>query len=92
MSPDLVDKLKTKAEELGATDFGFSSRKGKRFYVVYDDKTIHFGSEKGETFIDHEDEKKKKAWKARHGKIYNKNGLAYQDKQSPEYWSWHILW
>lgn len=92
MHPDVIDKLRKKAEELGASDFGYSSRKGKRFYVVYNDKTIHFGAKNGQTFIDHENEKKRKAWKARHIKIYNKNGPAYQDKESPEHWSWSLLW
>jgi len=29
-------------------------------------KTVHFGSKTGQTFIDHNDEKKKRAWVARH--------------------------
>ena len=92
MHPELVDRLKGKAEELGATDIGLSSRKGKRFYVVYNDKTIHFGAKEGKTYIDHGDEKKLHAWRARHSKIYNKNGEAYKDKTSAEYWSWSLLW
>ena len=93
MHPDIVDKLKDKALKIeGVTDFGFSTVKNKRFYVIYNDKIINFGSKNGETFIDHGDEKKRKAWRARHGKIYNKNGLAYEDKTSPEYYSWNLLW
>jgi hypothetical protein len=92
MHPDIIDKLKNDAFNYGATDFGFSNAKNKRFYVIYEDKIINFGSKNGETFIDHEDEKKRRAWKARHGKIYNKNGLAYKDKKSPEFWSWNLLW
>ena len=92
MHPDLVDKLRKKAEEQGATDFGLSKVKNKRFYVVYNDKTINFGAKDGKTFIDHEDEKKLHAWRARHSKIYNKNGLAYKDKTSASFWAWHILW
>jgi hypothetical protein len=93
MHPDIVEKLKNKALEIeGVSDFGLSRVKGKRFYVIYNDHVINFGSKDGETYIDHGDEKKRKAWKARHGKIYNKNGLAYQDKMSPEYYSWNLLW
>ena len=38
--------------------------------------THHFGSDVGQTFIDHQDEKKKKAWIARHRldkNFYNKH-------------------
>jgi hypothetical protein len=92
-SPDIIIKLKKKAYELGATDFGFSGEKDKRFYVIYDDKLINFGSKDGDTFIDHNDEDIMKAWKARHSKIKNKKGeYVYKLKSSPDYWSWNLLW
>ena len=43
-----------------------SNRKGKRFEIVMSDHSHHFGSDVGKTFIDHKDDKKKKAWNARH--------------------------
>ena len=45
-----------------------SNRKGKRFVIIMPSfkHRHHFGSDVGETFIDHQDEKKKKAWIARH--------------------------
>ena len=85
--------LKNKALSLGATEFGQSDRKNKRFYVVYDNKKINFGSPTAKTFLEHHDEKKRDAWRARHSKILNKDGHeVYKLKTSPSYWSWHILW
>lgn len=85
--------LKKRALKLGATDFGNSKKKGKRFYVVYNNKIINFGSKNGSTFIDHHDEKKRKAWLARHMKIKNKQGQhVYKLKTSASYWSLNLLW
>jgi hypothetical protein len=85
--------LKAKAKSLGATEFGVSKVKGKRFYVIYDNKTINFGSDVGSTFIDHHDNNKKRAWIARHSKIKNKQGqYVYKLPSSPAFWSWHLLW
>ena len=49
-----------KAKQLGASEFGLSDRKDKRFYVRYNNKIIHFGLKNGETFIDHHDKIKRK--------------------------------
>ena len=88
-----MNKLYFKALDYGATDFGLSHRKNKRFYVLYRGKYIHFGSKIGSTYIDHNDELKRKNWMARHSKIINKDGIPfYKIKTSPEYWSWHLLW
>ena len=86
-------ELYDKAIRLGASDFGVSHRKGKRFYVVYGYKTIHFGSKNGQTYYDHKDNTIRKNWKARHSKIINNDGIPfYTIKESPEYWSWNLLW
>ena len=88
-----MDKLKEKALSLGATQFGESEVRGKRFFVVYNGKKINFGLKGGSTYIDHGDNKKRDAWRARHGKIKLKTGeYAYKIKAQPEYWSWHLLW
>ena len=87
-----MDQLKEKSIRLGASQFGLSSRKNKRFYVVYNDKIIHFGLKNGQTYFDHQDKKKRAAW-TRHSKIISKDGIAfYKIKTSPEYWSYNILW
>ena len=88
-----MDNLKFKARGFGATEFGLSQNKLKRFYVIYKGLRINFGSKDGQTFIDHSDEKKKLAWRARHSKITMKDGtLAYTVKTSAEWWAWHMLW
>ena len=85
--------MDVKAREYGATELGVSNVKGKRLYIVYNNKKINFGSDVGQTYIDHRDEKKRKAWKARHSKIQNKKGqYVYKLKTSPSFWSWHLLW
>ena len=74
---------------------GYSTRKGKRFFVDLGDpryKSIHFGSKTGQTFIDHKDQNKRKAWKARHSKILKEGRPAYKNKNSPEFYSWNLLW
>ena len=88
-----MEKLKEKARSLGASDLQYSNVGDKRFYVIYNSKKINFGSKKGQAFIDHKDEKKRDAWRARHSKIKNKKGeLVYKLKTSSSFWSWHILW
>lgn len=87
------NKLRQKALSLGASEFGKSNAKGKRFYVIYKGQRINFGFEGGQTFIDHNDPKKRRAWRARHSKIRDKQGrLVHKLKTSASYWSWHILW
>ena len=66
-----------------------SNRKGKRFVIEMPKfgHSHHFGSDVGQTFIDHKDEKKKSNWIARH-KV-NKN---WNDKHSAIYHSRKLLW
>lgn len=73
-----------------------STRKGKRFMIKGpNDEWIHFGQwpyNRYGTFLDHQDEKIRKAWMARHSKIMKDGKPAYMDPTSPEYYSWLILW
>jgi hypothetical protein len=58
-------------------------------------KKINFGLYpfKGEgTYIDHNDDKIRKAWQARHKMIMKDGKPAYLDKESAEYYSYNILW
>lgn len=76
-------------------EINISNAKNKRFAVIVDGKTINFGlypfAGKG-TFLDHKDEKIRDAWRARHSKILKDGKPAYLNKNSPEYYSWNILW
>jgi hypothetical protein len=88
-----MERLKRKAKLLGADDLKVSNRQGKRLAVLYDDKWIHFGLSGGETYYDHRNKDKRKAWKQRHRKIKNKEGqFVINLKTSPSYWSDKILW
>jgi len=89
----MYQELYNKAKELGASQFGKSTHKNKRFYVVYNDRKINFGSKTGSTFIDHRDEMKRRNWYLRHSKIKDKSGqYVIYKKTSPSYWSANILW
>lgn len=88
-----MNYLYLKAFKLGASDFGDSDRRDKRFYVVYDNKIIHFGSRNGQTFYDHKDVIKKMNWYKRHSKIYDKSGVqVINNPYSASYWSARLLW
>jgi hypothetical protein len=73
-----------------------SKAKNKRFSIKSPSgKLINFGlwPFKGEgTFLDHKDIKIRDAWRARHIKILKDGKKAYENKESPEYYSWNILW
>ena len=89
---DIMEKLNKKAQRFGATSFGLSRTKNKRFYVIYDNKRINFGSKTGQTYIGHHDKRKRNAWRARHSKILQDGQVAYKNKTSGEYWNWHLTW
>lgn len=69
-----------------------SDKKDKRFKVIVDNKTIHFGlkNPKKGTFIDHQDKKLKDAYIKRHSALnedWTKAGL-----KSGGFWSRYLLW
>lgn len=88
-----MDILYNKAIKLGASDFGESKNKNKRFYVIYKAKKINFGSKNGSTFYDHKDKTKRNNWYNRHSKIKNKLGdYVIHNPDSASYWSANLLW
>lgn len=73
-----------------------SKAAGKRFAIRSPTgKLINFGlwpyTGRG-TFIDHGNEQIKLAWQARHSKILKQGKPAYLNPESPEYYSWNLLW
>tara|TARA_Y100001963_G_scaffold149352_1_gene228708 strand:+ start:5347 stop:5643 length:297 start_codon:yes stop_codon:yes gene_type:complete len=66
-----------------------SNRKGKRYEIVMPKygHSHHFASDVGKTYIDHKDDKKKKAWFARH-----KNDKNFNSLHSGIYHSKELLW
>ncbi len=88
-----LQEIGSTALSLGATDFGPSWRKNKRYYVKYNNKIIHFGDPNAYTYSDGANEYKRKLYQARHSKIKLKDGTyAYKNKNSPAYWSYNLLW
>ena len=70
-----------------------STRKNKKYVVVYNNKSINFGDSRYEDYIDHQDEERRHRYRQRASKITNKDGeLTYKDKNSPNYYSYHLLW
>ena len=77
-------------------DIKKSSRDDKRYMAIFTDdignkSTTHLGyadkNKTGDTFIDHNDDNKKKAWIARHKVRGN-----FADYKSASSLSYHILW
>lgn len=78
-----------------------SKRPAKKFQVsFYEDetlfnkvKTVHFGSAGYEDFLNHKDIERRERYKARHSKIFKKDGKrAVDDIFSPSFWALHLLW
>ena len=84
------------SNKLGLGELQISLAKDKRFSIRSPSgKLINFGlwqySGRG-TFLDHGDEKLKEAWRKRHSKIMKEGKPAYLNPESPEYYSWNLLW
>lgn len=96
MGPLNLDKAISKAKSLGLNYQSLkpSQRKGKRFSIIHNNKIIHFGAYPYAigTYLDHGNDEIKKRWQSRHSKIMKDGMPAYKNKDSPEYYSWHILW
>lgn len=71
-----------------------STRPGKKLVVtVKGGKTIHFGQAGSQTYLEGAPEAKRDAYRARHSKIKLKDGsLAIEQKYSPAWFAWHVLW
>ena len=85
-------------------NFKKSTRPGKKYMVVVNGKTIHFGSLSNEQYRDttglglykhlnHNDEKRRASYLARAKGIKNKAGeLTWKNKNSANYYSIRWLW
>lgn len=81
-----------------------STRQNKKYMVKVNNKWIHFGALdyshyrdttplKLYSHLDHNDPERRKRYRARHEKIYLKDGTpAYKNKNQPSYWSYNYLW
>ena len=88
-----MENLRAKAFKLGATEFGPSKTKNKKYYVSYQGKRINFGAKGMSDYTIHKDPERRRRYRARHKAITNKQGqLVYKLKTSPAYWSLNLLW
>ena len=89
--------------KIGKYEYKKSTRADKKLMTKVDGKTIHFGASGMEHYNDqtglldkklnHNDPKRRKAYRDRHGVIKTKDGsLAKDDPSQPAYHSWKILW
>jgi hypothetical protein len=85
--------LRKNAISRGAKDLKKSTRKGKKWMVLYNNRWVHFGAKGMSDFTIHKDMNRRRLYRKRHGAILDKTGRkAYLNKNSPAYWSWFILW
>lgn len=85
-----MEELKRKATIYGATHFGRSDQPGKKFKVIYNNKVLHFGDSSMQDFTQHHDTQRRKNFKQRMKGVGG--GKTYLDKNSPLFWSYHLLW
>ena len=78
----------------GAKNIEYSNRLNKKYMVTLkNSNNIHFGDPRYEDYLTHLDRKRRAQYRKRASKIKNKDGkLTYKDKNSPNFWSYHLLW
>lgn len=94
--PYVYPKLKEAravAKKLGLPTPYSSQRQGKKLYVVYNNKEIHFGAEGMSDFLIHQDKSRRDRYRKRHSAILSSDGTpAYLNKNQPSYYAYNILW
>lgn len=81
------------AAKLGLPTPYSSQRKGKKLYVVYNGKEIHFGARGYSDFLDHKDPERRDRYRIRaRGALLANGKQAYRDRNQPAFYAYHILW
>lgn len=90
--PHLAAATRT-AAKLGLPIPYSSQRQGKKLYVIYNGKEIHFGARGYSDFLDHKDPVRRKRYRARARGIMLANGKpAYRNRNHPAFYAYYILW
>jgi len=91
---DKLNKIRKKAKSIGIKgDIVKSSNPNKKYDLVIGNKKTSFGAKGYEDYLDHQDLKRRKNYRARHSGIVNKDGRkAISVKNSPAYLSYNLLW
>lgn len=87
---ELYKVIKKKGLDKYITSYGYSNRKGKKYYVILRDglKPIHFGAIEYQDYLIHKDPIRRANFRKRFKALYEKNK---NNLQSPIFWSW-LLW
>lgn len=86
-------RKKLRALRVPYTSLSLSDKRTKKIRVIINNKVIHFGDKSSQTYLEGASESKRKAYKARHGKILAKDQTRAIDvKYSPAWLSYHVLW
>ena len=93
---NIVRDIAKKKKIVNWETLSIATAKDKRFSITSPSgKKINFGlypfSGEG-AYIDHKNDKLRDAWRARHSKILKDGKPAYLDKESPEFYSYNLLW
>ena len=92
---DKFSRLKDRAiNRLGAKDLQYSLRMNKKYVVTLKNgKKVHFGDNRYEDFLTHGDLTRRARYRKRASRIRDENGgLTYLNMNSPNHWSYHLLW
>ena len=93
---ELLDRVQKRLHKLRIPflSVGISEKKGKKLRLtLMDGHTVDFGAAGSQTYLEGASEAKKKAYLARHSKIYLKNGKRAIDMPySPAWLSLKVLW
>ena len=91
---DMFHYLKAKAVlQHNDQDLKYSNRKNKEYQILYNNNWIHFGDKRYADYLIHKDEERRPRYRKRASKIKDKAGnLTFNNKNGPNYWSYHLLW
>lgn len=89
------DLLRQRSRDIyGAKDLSYSNRNDKKYMVTLKNgNKIHFGDNRYEDFLTHQDWKRRVRYRRRASKVKDKHGnLTYKDPNYANFWSYHLLW
>lgn len=88
-----LQKINRLAKVHGYAEVKPSTRRHKKYMTEVDGKMIHFGALGYEDYLDHQDIKRRKSYRKRHGAIQLKDGrIAHKVWGSAAHLSYNLLW
>ena len=77
----------------GAKNLEYSHKTNKKYVVTLkNNNKIHFGDTRFEDYLIHKNNDRRNRYRKRASKIKDKDGnFTYKDKNSPNFWSYHLL-